>query len=135
MPSRVEELGKKIVAKCRGLLLAIVVLRGLLSRKEKTQHSWRKVLDNVNWHLNKGPHSCLGILSLSYNGLPYYLKSCFLYCDLFLEYLEIQVKRLTLLWIAKGFIQKKGEATMKDIAKDYLEELIHRSMIQLAGRG
>ncbi|RVW27871.1 putative disease resistance RPP13-like protein 3 [Vitis vinifera] len=98
---RVEELGKKIVAKCRGLLLAIVVLRGLLSRKEKTQHSWRKVLDNVNWHLNK----------------------------------EIQVKRLTLLWIAKGFIQKKGEATMKDIAKDYLEELIHRSMIQLAGRG
>ncbi|CBI40287.3 unnamed protein product, partial [Vitis vinifera] len=76
LPSRVEELGKKIVAKCRGLLLAIVVLRGLLSRKEKTQHSWRKVLDNVNWHLNKGPHSCLGILSLSYNDLPYYLKSC-----------------------------------------------------------
>ncbi|RVX09928.1 hypothetical protein CK203_012811 [Vitis vinifera] len=48
-----EELGKKIVAKCKGLPLAVVVLGGLLSTKEKTKPSWEKVLASIEWHLDQ----------------------------------------------------------------------------------
>ena len=67
------EFKKEIVAKCKGLPLAVVVLGGLLSLKDPTQHSWQKVLKSMDWHLSQGPDSCLGILALSYNDLPSYL--------------------------------------------------------------
>ncbi|KAJ9680344.1 hypothetical protein PVL29_019612 [Vitis rotundifolia] len=133
-PRELEELGKKIVANCGGLPLAIVVLGGLLSRKEKTPLSWQKVLDSLTWHLNQGPDSCLGVLALSYNDMPYYLKSCFLYCGLFPEDSEIRTDKLILLWVAEGFIQRRGEEIAEDVAEDHLQELVHRSMIQVADR-
>ncbi|RVW81186.1 putative disease resistance protein [Vitis vinifera] len=112
-PQGLEKLGKEIVAKCKGLPLATVMLGGLLSMKEKTQFSWQKVLDSKDWHLSQGPNSCLGILALSYNDLPNYLKSCFLYC---------------------GFVQTRGAETLEDLAEDYLYELIQRNMIQVDKR-
>ncbi|OVA18807.1 Disease resistance protein [Macleaya cordata] len=135
-PSELEELGKKIVAKCGGLPLAIVVLGGLLSRKDKTQSSWCKVQDSISWQLSneEGPNSCWEILALSYYDLPYYLKSCFLYFGLFPEDHEIRAKKLIHYWVAEGFVQRRGEETMEDIAEDYLEELIQRSLIQVVRR-
>ncbi|XP_010661781.1 probable disease resistance protein At1g58390 [Vitis vinifera] len=127
-----EELGRKIVAKCNGLPLAIVVLGGLLSTKERTEPSWERVLESIDWHLNRGPESCFGILALSYNDLPYYLKSCFLYCGIFPEDSEIKASKLIHLWIAEGFVQRRGIEKLEDIAEDYLYELIHRSMVQVA---
>ncbi|XP_019081115.1 disease resistance protein RPH8A [Vitis vinifera] len=129
-----EEPGKKIVAKCKGLPLAVVVLGGLLSTKEKTKPSWEKVLASIEWYLDQGPESCMGILALSYNDLPYYLKSCFLYCGIFPEDSEIKASKLIRLWLAEGFIQRRGKETLEDIAEDYMHELIHRSLIQVAER-
>ena len=57
--SGLEEFKKEIVAKCKGLPLAIVVLGGLLSLKDLTQDSWRKVLKSMDWHLSQGPDSYL----------------------------------------------------------------------------
>ena len=133
-PRELEELGKKIVAHCGGLPLAIVVLGGLLSRKEKTPLAWQKVLDSLTWHLNQGPDSCLGVLALSYNDMPYYLKSCFLYCGLFPEDSEIRTDKLIRLWVAEGFIQRRGKEIVEDVAEDHLQELVHRSMIQVADK-
>ncbi|RVW75226.1 putative disease resistance protein [Vitis vinifera] len=116
-PRELEELGKKIVANCGGLPLAIVVLGGLLSRKEKTPLAWQKVLDSLTWHLNQGPDSCLGVLALSYNDMPYYLKSCFLYCGLFPEDSEIRTDKLIRLWVAEGFIQRRGKEIVEDVAE------------------
>ena len=82
-PAELEDVGKKITGKCKGLPLAIVVSGGLLSRKEKTPSSWEKILRSMEWHLSQGPESCMGILALSYRDLPYFLKSCFLYCGAF----------------------------------------------------
>ncbi|KAJ9681492.1 hypothetical protein PVL29_020387 [Vitis rotundifolia] len=129
-----EELGKNIVAKCKGLPLAIVVVGGLLSTKEKTRSSWEKVLASIDWHLSQGPESCREILALSYHDLPYYLKSCFLYCGIFPEDSEIETSKLIQLWLAEGFIQRRGKEPLEDIAEDHLYELIHRSMIQVAAR-
>ncbi|KAJ9681495.1 hypothetical protein PVL29_020390 [Vitis rotundifolia] len=127
-----EEFKEKIVEKCNGLPLAIVVLGGLLSLKDLTRGSWQKVLNSMDWHLSQGPDSCLGILALSCNDLPSYLKPCFLYCGVFPEGSEIKASKLIRLWVAEGFVQKRGKETLEDIAEDYLCELIQRSMIQVA---
>ena len=127
-----EEFKEGIVAKCKGLPLAIVVLGGLLSLKDLTLDSWRKVFKSMDWHLSQGPRSCLGILALSYNNLPSHLKPCFLYCGVFPEDSKIKASKLIRLWIAEGFVQKRGKETLEEIAEDYLSELIQRSMIQVA---
>ncbi|PQP97199.1 disease resistance protein RPM1-like [Prunus yedoensis var. nudiflora] len=72
------------------------------------------------------------VLSLSFNDLPYYLKSCFLYLSIFPEDHQIKHTRLIRLWIAEGFIETKESKTLEDVAEDYLNELLNRSMIQAA---
>uniref|UniRef100_A0A2N9H9B0 NB-ARC domain-containing protein n=1 Tax=Fagus sylvatica TaxID=28930 RepID=A0A2N9H9B0_FAGSY len=48
------------------------------------------------------------------------------------EDFEIPVRQLIQLWIAEGFIQHTGDRNVEDVAEDYLEELIDRSLIQVA---
>ncbi|OVA18803.1 Disease resistance protein [Macleaya cordata] len=132
-PPDLEDLIKEMVEKCHGLPLAIVVLGGLLSSKAKTKIAWSKVNASVSWQLTHGAgsNSCLGILALSYYDLPYYLKPCFLYMGLFPEDYEISASKLYQYWIAEGLVQRRGKETMEEVAEDYLEELIHRSMVQV----
>ncbi|RWR84274.1 putative disease resistance protein [Cinnamomum micranthum f. kanehirae] len=133
-PSELEELGRNIFAKCEGLPLAILVLGGLLSRKDRTPNAWSKVLESVTSDRPESFEQCRKILALSYWDLPYYLKPCFLYLGLFPEDSEIGSGRLIRLWIAEGFIEQRGDQIMEDVAEDYLEELVHRSMIQVINR-
>ena len=37
--------------------------------------------------------------------------------------------------MAEGFIQRRGKETLEDTAKDYIHELVHRSLIQVTKRG
>ncbi|XXG51498.1 hypothetical protein AAC387_Pa03g0047 [Persea americana] len=134
-PSDVEETGRQILAKCHGLPLAIAVLGGLLSTRDVTLSEWSKVLKSVAWHLSENTDDpCREILALSYYDLPHYLKPCFLYFGLFPEDSEIRSKKLIKLWIAEGFIMQRGDVVLEDVAEDYLNELISRSMIQAASR-
>ena len=134
LPAWTEELGKEIVKKCRGLPLAIVVLGGLLSRREATFEEWLKVLQSAHWQLLQDPAQCIDILALSYHDLPYYLKPCFLYFGLFPEDFESSARRLILLWVAEGFVQPRGQEPLEDVAEDYLVELVGRSMVQIAAK-
>ncbi|XP_058112022.1 toMV susceptible protein tm-2-like [Magnolia sinica] len=138
-PLNLEELGRKIVVKCGGLPLAIVVLGGgyysVLSRKEKSVNEWDKVLKRVEWWLHESKEDgILGILALSYHDLPYSLKPCFLYFGTFPEDFEIPVAKLIKMWITEGFVRRIGEEEVEDVAEDYLNELIGRSLIQVAER-
>ncbi|CAA7407900.1 unnamed protein product [Spirodela intermedia] len=54
-----------MTGKCRGLPLLLVVLGGLLSKKQRSLQD------------NKEGQPCVGILALSYANLPYHLKCCF----------------------------------------------------------
>ncbi|KAJ4974355.1 hypothetical protein NE237_007529 [Protea cynaroides] len=130
-PSELKELAEKIVQKCHGLPLAIAVLGGLLSTKQKTTDVWNKVLESASWQLLQDSTDCPEILALSYDNLPNFLKPCFLYFGLFPEDKLINCESLIQLWIAEGFIQKRGAESMEDVAEDYLEELIQRNMIQV----
>ncbi|KAF3449646.1 hypothetical protein FNV43_RR10377 [Rhamnella rubrinervis] len=72
------------------------------------------------------------VLSLSFNDLPYYLKSCFLYLSIFPEDHLIEHMRLIRLWVAEGFIEAKEEKTLEEVAEDYIIELLNRSLMQVA---
>ncbi|XP_026431633.1 disease resistance protein RPM1-like [Papaver somniferum] len=110
--------------------------RGILLIKDKTLAAWSKVHDSVNWELTHGEKSylCSGILAFSYYDMPYYLKPCFMNTGLFPEDHEIRASKLFHLWIAEWFVQREGEKTLEDTAEDYLEELIHRSLIKIERR-
>ncbi|MCL7044710.1 hypothetical protein MKW94_009765 [Papaver nudicaule] len=132
-PPEFADLGKKMVDKCRGLPLGVVVLGGLLLIKDKTLAAWSKVHDSVNWELTHGERSylCAGILAFSYYDMPYYLKPCFMTIGLFPEDHEIRTSKLFHFWIAEGFVRREGGKSLEDTAEDYLEELIHRSLIKI----
>ncbi|XP_042491722.1 probable disease resistance RPP8-like protein 4 [Macadamia integrifolia] len=126
-----KDLAMDIVKKCNGLPLAIVVLGRLLSEKRlATAAEWKKVLDSVNWHLDS--KDCQEVLRLSYTELPPHLKSCFLYFGVFPEDTEIESDRLIRLWVAEGFLERRGSLTMEDVAGECLEELMQRNLIQVA---
>ncbi|KAF3437579.1 hypothetical protein FNV43_RR20335 [Rhamnella rubrinervis] len=127
-PPNLEELGKKIAKSCGGLPLSIVLLGGTLAAEKKSHQSWLRFVANVNLYLKQG----ITCLTLSYNHLPPELKACFLYLGLFPEVSEINVRDFIELWIAEGFIQSDRSTSIYDVAEDYLEKLIDRSMIQVA---
>ncbi|XP_058115141.1 probable disease resistance RPP8-like protein 4 [Magnolia sinica] len=131
-PQDLEKLGREIVEKCHGLPLAIVVIGGLLSRKEPWE--WKNVHKSISWQFVEGQPQVSKILSLSYRDLPYHLKPCFLYLGIFPEDYEFRAKKLIRLWAAEGLLQRRGDETLEEVGEDCLKELIQLSMIQLANR-
>ncbi|KAF6160996.1 hypothetical protein GIB67_007637 [Kingdonia uniflora] len=129
-PKKLEELGKKIVKKCGGLPLAIVLLGSLLIGKLDDFKAWSK----IHWQLDHDKTPCTQILALSYSDLPSYLKPCFLYLRIYPENSKIFARRLIRMWIAEGFIVPRGNKIDEDIAEEYLEELAERCMVQITQR-
>ena len=133
-PSELHKISIDIVKRCAGLPLAIVAIGGALSTKQKNELEWQKFNDSLGSQLETNPHlkSITKILSLSYNDLPHYLKPCFLYCAVFPEDYSINCAKLIRLWIAEGFVEGKKGMSLEQRAEEYLNELIHRSMVQLS---
>jgi disease resistance protein RPM1 len=50
---------------------------------------------------------------------------------MFPEDYSINCARLIRLWIAEGFVREKQGLTLEDVAQDYLNQLIHRSLVQV----
>ncbi|KAM3398891.1 hypothetical protein P3S68_002407 [Capsicum galapagoense] len=75
-----EEVGKQISDKCKGLPLALKTLAGFLCSKSE-EDEWTDVLRSEIWELSRRPNGILPALMLSYNDLPAHLKQCFAFCD------------------------------------------------------
>ncbi|PIA42714.1 hypothetical protein AQUCO_02000281v1 [Aquilegia coerulea] len=131
----------KFLKKCNGLPLAIVTIGGLLSIKQPNE--WDRVYQCLGSLMDgsKGAFEDIDdhlkdlriVISLSYNDLPYHLKPCFLYLSNFPEDYSIRCSRLLRLWVAAGFVERRPnrDVTMEEIANDYLNELIQRSLVQV----
>ncbi|KAL5975429.1 hypothetical protein ACLOJK_019751 [Asimina triloba] len=128
-PSDLEEAGRRILRKCRGMPLAVVIIGGLLSRKEPQE--WKNVEESIKWQWDEEDQFS-DILSLTWKDLPYYLKPCFLYMCNFPDNYKFRTKQLVQLWEAEGMLQPRGDQTEEQVGEEFLMELIHRGMIQIA---
>ncbi|KAL6603558.1 hypothetical protein ACP70R_043919 [Stipagrostis hirtigluma subsp. patula] len=136
-PENLRSSAEKIVAKCRGLPLAIVTIGSTLSYRELEEKEWTFFYNQLSWQLENNPELSwiANVLNLSLNDLPYYLRSCFLYCSLYPEDHKIKRKFIAKLWIAEGFVEERGDGTtMEEIAEYYLTELTRRSLLQVIER-
>ncbi|KAL9170590.1 hypothetical protein ABFS82_04G154900 [Erythranthe guttata] len=129
-PSELEDTGKEIVKKCKGLPLSISVIGGLLGRSHKTQEYWKIISKDLISNLNREQdENCSSILSLSYTYLPPHLKPCFLFMGFFPEDDKIHVSTLIKLWVAEGFIKPNKAQSLEDIAIGHFNDLIDMNLI------
>ncbi|XP_043717942.1 putative disease resistance RPP13-like protein 1 [Telopea speciosissima] len=122
-----EEIGKKIVGRCKGLPLAVTSLGGIL-RGELDQREWQQVLESKIWDLDQA--KIIPALGLSYYYLPAHLKLCFAYCSLFPKGYEFRKAILVPLWMAEGFILSKQVERMEVTGREYFDDLFRRSFFQ-----
>ncbi|KAL4618521.1 hypothetical protein ACB092_06G016600 [Castanea dentata] len=132
-PPELVKLSRAIVERCEGLPLAIVAIGGLLSTKDKVIDEWLKFHNSLSSELKSNPdlQDISKILSLSYHDLSYNLKACLLYFGMFPEDYYINCARLIRLWIAEGFVKEMQGITLEEVAQGYLNQLIHRSLVQV----
>ncbi|XP_037478978.1 disease resistance protein RPM1-like [Triticum dicoccoides] len=132
-PHHLEHWAVKILGRCCGLPLAIVSVGNLLALKDRTEFAWKNVHDSLDWNESsvRGIGQVSSILNLSIDDLPYHLKRCLLYCSIYPEDFLIKRKILIRLWIAEGYIEEKGQGTLEEIADDYLNQLVQRSLLQV----
>nr|ALO62009.1 disease resistance N'-like protein [Nicotiana alata] len=122
------EVGKEIVAKCKGLPLALKTLAGILRSKSEIE-GWKRILRSEVWELPD--NGILPALMLSYNDLPAHLKQCFSYCAIFPKDYPFRKKQVIQLWIANGLVQglQKYE-TIEDLGNLFFLELQSRSLFE-----
>ncbi|XP_057775511.1 putative late blight resistance protein homolog R1A-10 [Salvia miltiorrhiza] len=129
-PHELENIGKNIVANCKGLPLSIATIGGLLAKSERAREYWVRIEQNLNSIvITNNDEFCLKILRLSYTYLPNYLKPCFLYMGVFEEDRRIRVSMLKKLWVSEGFLKPVSGKCLETIAKEYLKELVDRNLI------
>ncbi|KAK8451605.1 hypothetical protein SEVIR_6G236400v4 [Setaria viridis] len=129
-PELIKE-AKMILKKCNGLPLAIVTIGGFLAKQPKVAVEWRKLNEHISAELEMNPElgAIKTILGKSYDGLPYHLKSCFLYTSIFPEDHKIRRRRLIRRWSAEGYSREIRDKSPEEVADNYFMELIERSMI------
>ncbi|KAH0747623.1 hypothetical protein KY285_009280 [Solanum tuberosum] len=124
--SELEEVGKQIAAKCKGLPLALKTLAGMLRSKSEVEE-WKRILRSEIWEL---PHNdILPALMLSYNDLPAHLRRCFSYCAIFPKDYPFRKEQVIHLWIANGIVPKDDEI-IQDSGNQYFLELRSRSLFE-----
>ena len=120
-----QEIGKEIVKKCKGLPLAAKTLGGALFSELRVEE-WENVLNSETWDLPND--EILPALRLSYSFLPSHLKQCFAYCSIFPKDYEFEKENLILVWMAQGFLdQSASKKTMEKVGDGYFCDLVSRS--------
>ncbi|KAG8380079.1 hypothetical protein BUALT_Bualt07G0156300 [Buddleja alternifolia] len=127
---KLQDIGKKIANKCKGLPLAAKVLGGHLRFKD-TMEEWENVLNNEIWQMEEVKVELFPHLFLGYNELSPALKLCFSYCAVFPKDSVIHVANLIKMWMAQGYLSS-GESTsdLEFRGKEYFDNLRMRSFFQ-----
>uniref|UniRef100_M1BLZ6 Disease resistance protein R3a n=1 Tax=Solanum tuberosum TaxID=4113 RepID=M1BLZ6_SOLTU len=119
-----EEVGKQIAHKCKGLPLALKALAGILRCKSDVDE-WRDILKSEIWELPSHLNGILPALMLSYNDLPAHLKQCFAFCSIYPKDYPFCKDQVIHLWIANGLVQQFHSGNQ------YFLELRSRSLFEM----
>ncbi|XP_044486347.1 disease resistance protein RGA2-like [Mangifera indica] len=120
------DIGRKIVAKCKGMPLALKTLGSLLRLKTHVEQ-WQRVLDSNLWEKEVIEAKLSPPILLSYYDLPSKLKKCISYCALFPKDYVIEKGALIKLWMAQGYL---GNEKMELDGENYFNTLVMRSFFQ-----
>ncbi|XP_074279381.1 putative disease resistance protein RGA3 [Silene latifolia] len=131
--SILDEIGKKIVEKCKGVPLAIKAIGGILQSKQLPRE-WELIEKSEIWDLPQNDENqILPSLRLTFNHLPYpSLKQCFAYCStICLKNYIVQKDELVYIWLAQGFLHGSEikNMTMEEIGEKYLMVLLNYSLL------
>ncbi|KAF9660616.1 hypothetical protein SADUNF_SadunfUnG0007900 [Salix dunnii] len=124
-----EETGRKIAERCKGLPLAAKTLGSLLRFKRSTA-DWESVLTSHVWEIEEAESKLLAPLWLSYHDLPTKMRPCFLYCAIFPKDYTFQRDELIKLWMAQGFLRETQNQEMEATGGECFEALAARSFFQ-----
>ncbi|KAG5615595.1 hypothetical protein H5410_015419 [Solanum commersonii] len=119
-----EEIGKQIAHRCKGLPLALKALAGILRCKSKVDE-WRDILRSEILELPSCSNGILPALMLSYNDLPARLKQCFSYCAIYPKDYQFCKDQVIYMWIANGLVQQFHSGNQ------YFLELRSRSLFEM----
>ncbi|PKI72176.1 hypothetical protein CRG98_007445 [Punica granatum] len=129
-----EEIGKEIVDKCKGLPLAIKAIGGMMLCREPNHREWKMIAEHFRDELAGDYSDSLKALNaslqLSYDELPGHLKSSFLCLSLYPEDCVINKEQLMYWWIGEGFVPTRTGRSVIDSAEDCFSELSNRCLIE-----
>ncbi|XP_021753180.1 disease resistance protein RGA2-like isoform X1 [Chenopodium quinoa] len=123
------DIGKEIVRKCANVPLAIRVVGSLLRGQEESKWENLKNTDLANIVQDES-NGIIPVLKISYNYLPFHLKSCFSYCAVFPKDYKIIKEDLICLWMAQGFIMPSDAESFEDVGEEYFKQLLQRCFFQ-----
>ncbi|KAL3738646.1 hypothetical protein ACJRO7_020084 [Eucalyptus globulus] len=120
-PPHLEETCRLILRQCEGLPLAIVAISGVLVSKDtRKKNEWDLVHRSLRTEIDCND---------KFKALK---RSCFLHLSVFPRGYLIKRGRLLRLWMAEGFVDKKEGMTEEEVAHSYLNELVSRSLVEMA---
>lgn len=127
-PHHLIDVSTQIMRKCGGLPLAIVSVGSMLASKQLTRDEFER--SGLHWQENSQLQGMKQSIKLSYSDLPANLKTCLLYLSIFPENYVIEIQRLVRRWIAEGLISEQRGPSREEIARNYINELIGRNLVQ-----
>ncbi|MQL79327.1 hypothetical protein Taro_011774 [Colocasia esculenta] len=129
---RLRKIGEQIAERCQGSPLAAISLGGLL-QNVSDETEWRSVLRETA-EFAQAHNDILPQLKLAYDYLPLHLKKCFAFCAIFPDGYLFDKDVLVRMWIAEGFVERRGGRRLETMGSQYFEKLLWMSFFQVSDR-
>ncbi|KAK6793905.1 hypothetical protein RDI58_007358 [Solanum bulbocastanum] len=139
-PAELSYVGHQIGEKCKGLPLAVVLIVGVPVRvrkgkkKENEKYLWLKIQHNLDSIISANNNlQTMKVMQLSYDHLPYHLKSSLLYFTRSQKRKRTLVSKLMQLWMAEGFVDHDipSKSSLEEATQSYLDALISSGLIMV----
>ncbi|WRX25814.1 NB-ARC - like 10 [Theobroma cacao] len=130
----IRELAKQVADECEGLPLALITIGRAMAYSTMPKH-WEyaiKVLKEFPHKLVSMDEEVYSRLKFSYDSLPKdTMRSCLLYCNLYLEDFEIPIDELKDYWFCEGFLDEFDniiDARMQ--GEDIINSLVNACLLE-----